>query len=236
MTPGMARRLLEPDRIVGTVEALHRRVSERFPKSGLREVCGDILAVGRDAKHRSDWIARPILSLRIGGWALVALIAGLLVATLFAVDWPDSKVGLLELIQTLEAGINEVVLIGVGIFFLFTLERRIKRRRALRAIHELRSIAHIIDMHQLTKDPEWVLWEGKETTSSPKRLLSPFELSRYLDYCSEMLSLTGKIAALYIQDFDDSVVLAAANEVESLTTGLSRKVWQKLMILNAAKR
>ena len=26
--------------------------------------------------------------------------------------------------------------------------------RALKAIHELRSIAHIIDMHQLTKDPE----------------------------------------------------------------------------------
>jgi hypothetical protein len=58
-------------------------------------------------------------------------------------------------------------------------------------------------------------------------------LSRYLDYCSEMLSITGKIAALYIQDFDDDVALAAVNEVENLTTGLSRKVWQKLMIVFA---
>ena len=61
--------------------------------------------------------------------------------------------------------------------------------------------------------------------------MSRFELSRYLDYCSEMLSLTGKVAALYIQDFDDEVALAAVNEVEDLTTGLSRKIWQKLMIL-----
>jgi hypothetical protein len=63
--------------------------------------------------------------------------------------------------------------------------------------------------------------------------MSRFELSRYLDYCSEMLSITGKIAALYIQDFDDDGALAAVNEVESLTTGLSRKIWQKLMILYA---
>jgi CheY-specific phosphatase CheX len=67
----------------------------------------------------------------------------------------------------------------------------------------------------------------------PERILSRFELSRYLDYCSEMLSITGKIAALYIQEFDDDVALSAVNEVENLTTGLSRKIWQKLMIVFA---
>lgn len=61
--------------------------------------------------------------------------------------------------------------------------------------------------------------------------MSDFELSRYLDYCSELLSLTGKVAALYVQDFQDPVVLAAVNEIEELTTGLSRKIWQKLMVL-----
>lgn len=48
-----------------------------------------------------------------------------------------------------------------------------------------------------------------------------------------LLSITGKVAALYIQDLDDDVALAAVNEVENLTTGLSRKMWQKLMILYA---
>ncbi len=33
------------------------------------------------------------------------------------------------------------------------------------------------------------------------------------------------------RELDDDVVLAAVNEVETLTTGLSRKIWQKLMIL-----
>ena len=60
-----------------------------------------------------------------------------------------------------------MVLIGAAIFFLVTLETRVKRRRALAALHELRAIAHIIDMHQLTKDPEWVLGRGGETGVDP---------------------------------------------------------------------
>ena len=88
-------------------------------------------------------------------------------------------------------------------------------------------------MHQLTKDPERLLIRGMETPSSPKGNLSATELMRYLDYCSEMLSLIGKLAALYVQKFDDPVALAAVNEVEELTTGLSRKIWQKIMTLNS---
>jgi hypothetical protein len=94
----------------------------------------------------------------------------------------------------------------------------------------------VIDMHQLTKDPERVLrtdWES--TPSSPTETMSPFLLTRYLDYCSEMLSILGKVAALYVQDFDDEVALAAVNEIEALTTGLSRKIWQKIMILQEAQ-
>jgi hypothetical protein len=140
---------------------------------------------------------------------------------------------LTELVQGLESGINDVIFVGAFVFFLVTLETRIKRGRALRAIHALRSIAHVIDMHQLTKDPEWVLDRGHETGVLPPRTMSRFELSRYLDYCSEALSLTGKVAALYIRDFADPVALQAVNEVEDLTTGLSRKIWQKLSILYA---
>lgn len=125
------------------------------------------------------------------------------------------------------------LLLSAAILFLITAETRIKRRRALKAIHELRALAHVIDMHQLTKDPERVLARMAETPSSPKHNLSPAELGRYLDYCSEMLSLIGKLAALYVQKFDDPVALAAVNEVEDLTTGLSRKIWQKIMIINS---
>ena len=95
-------------------------------------------------------------------------------------------------------------------------------------------MAHIIDMHQLTKDPERIANPdaGGDTPSSPTRHLTPFALSRYLDYCSEMLSLLSKSAALYVQDFADPVTISAVNEVENLTTGLSGKIWQKIMILD----
>jgi hypothetical protein len=87
-------------------------------------------------------------------------------------------------------------------------------------------------MHQLTKDPDRVILQGADTPSSPTRELRRFELSRYLDYCSEMLSLVSKLAALYVQTFDDPVVLSAVDEVEGLTSGLSGKIWQKIMILD----
>jgi len=121
--------------------------------------------------------------------------------------------------------------LGAAIYFLFSLEKRIKRQRALAAIHELRSIAHIIDMHQLTKDPERMFRKWENTPTSPQIQMSPLQLNRYLDYCTEMLSLTGKIAALYVQRFDDATSLAAVSEIEELTTSLSRKIWQKIMIL-----
>lgn len=44
--------------------------------------------------------------------------------------------------------------------------------------------------------------------------------------------MTGKVAALYAQNFRDGVVLSSVNEIESLTTGLSRKIWQKIIILH----
>jgi hypothetical protein len=137
------------------------------------------------------------------------------------------------LVQVSEAGLNVFLLLSAAILFLVTAETRIKRRRALKAIHELRALAHVIDMHQLTKDPERLMSRRAATPSSPKQDLTQFELGRYLDYCSEMLSLIGKLAALYVQKFDDPVALAAVNEVEDLTTGLSRKIWQKIMIINS---
>ena len=44
--------------------------------------------------------------------------------------------------------------------------------------------------------------------------------------------LIGKVAALYVQRFDDPVALSAVDQIEDLTTGLSRKIWQKIMIID----
>jgi MoxR-like ATPase len=87
-------------------------------------------------------------------------------------------------------------------------------------------------MHQLTKDPSIVVATGAPTPSSPTRTMNRFELSRYLDYCSEMLSLISKLAALYAQNLPDPIIVEAVNDIERLTTNLSSKIWQKITILD----
>lgn len=223
--------ILEIDRILETIVALERRVGERFPDSGLRSVCKVLLQLGEKTRGRIEWVQRPNLALRALVVLLIALIAVGLAAAFLSLKRETGPLGFIEVVQAVESGINDAVFLGIAVFFLWTIERRIKRARILRAIHELRSLAHVVDMHQLTKDPARSIDPTGDTASSPKRTLTPFELTRYLDYCTEVLSLIGKVSVVYIQSIDDSAVLHSAGEVETLTTGLSRKIWQKLMIL-----
>ncbi len=224
-------RELDASAIIDTIAVLERRVGERFPRSGLRRLTGELLAVAQLTVRRIEDLRRPNRPLRAAVAGLIVLIGSIAGIALASLRWPDRLQGLQEFVQTLESAINDVVFVGIAVAFLVTLEGRIQRRRALRAIHELRSIAHVVDMHQLTKDPEQFSSERTDTASSPERRMTRFELSRYLDYCSELLSLTSKVAALWAQRFDDSVVLAAVNEVEALSTALSGKIWQKIRIL-----
>ena len=65
-----------------------------------------------------------------------------------------------------------------------------------------------------------------------RALMSEFELSRYLDYCSEMLALIAKLAALYAARTQDETIIEAVNDLEDLTSNLGRKIWQKIMIIS----
>ena len=226
-------RKLDPDKIVETVRTLQTRVERRFPSSGLSNVIAELLQVSEETIDRTRWIQRPHLLLRCAAGVLSLAIIAL--ATLMVVNIHQFQFGdYTNFIQALEASISSVVFIGAAILFLVTWENRIKRRRALKAIHELRALAHIIDMHQLTKDPE--SYFAPQQTAAVKRAMTSFELNRYLDYCSESLALISKIAALYVQGFEDPVLLDAVDDVEDLTAGFSRKIWQKLTILEALGR
>ena len=224
---------LDPDKISDTIERLTARIEERFPESGLRDVCEHLWTVSRHAKQQVEAINKPDIVLRVVALLLIACIITALGGSFLMVKQPQGGFDAAQFIQLLEAAINDVILIGAAVFFLVTLETRVKRGRVLKALHELRALAHIIDMHQLTKDPERTVSGKNVTASSPKERMTASELERYLDYCSEMLSLIGKIAALYIQKFDDGGALAAVNEIEDLTTGLSNKIWQKVIVLHS---
>jgi hypothetical protein len=240
-------RALDADKIIATIDRLKLRIDERFPGASLAGVARDLSAAARETEQKARALGRPHWLLRLGlpflflavcAWVAYAVVTyGPTVGAL--PQNPSFNVEVTNLLQTLEATINTIVIAGAAIIFLYTVDRWLKRRRALKGLHELRSLVHVIDMHQLTKDPSLAL--GKErgiaerdTAASPQREMTAFELGRYLDYCSEMLSLTGKGAALYAQDLDDPVVIEAVNDIEMLATNLSRKIWQKIAILQAA--
>lgn len=225
---------LAPEPIRATIEQLRDRIRERFPDSGLSRVAAELAAIAQQNDIVLAQLRQPIWWLRAS--AVVALVALLSLAVWIVFSFTQMKHtgsnSLADVLQAIDAAINELIFLSLAVFFLTSLEVRFKRRHALRMLHRFRSLAHIVDMHQLTKDPEYVLHAVPTTASSPVRRLTRTELTRYLEYSSELLAMVSKLAALHAQDLQDAVVLEAVTDVESLTADLSRKVWQKITILD----
>jgi hypothetical protein len=225
---------LDAGSIVATLERLRARIVERFPTAHLKNVCGELVAVGHETAAGVDALARPILWLRLVAGLVVAAWLGGTAFVLGELNWAEigRRADATSLAQGLDSAVNLLLLAGAAVWFLLTLEQRWKRSRTLKALYQLRSFAHVIDMHQLTKDPTAILGNGQPTASSPVRRMSEFELARYLEYCAEMLALTAKLAALYAARTNDEQVMGAVNDVEDLASNLGRKIWQKIMIIS----
>ncbi|MCU0914366.1 MAG: hypothetical protein MUC88_07385 [Planctomycetes bacterium] len=217
-----------------TIERLYLRMKDRFPESNLANVCLELHTIAEQTPETVEWIVRPNNWLRFGTYGFILIGVLVLVETLVQLDLPAGGLDLAVLVQLVDGALNSVVWIGAGIVFLVTLENRRKRNRVIRAVNRLRCIAHIVDMHQLAKDPDSIAEHLFSTPHSPRRVLTQYELARYLDYCTEMLSLVSKTAFLYVQDFHDPVAAEAVNDLEDLTTGLASKIWQKIMMLPTA--
>lgn len=224
-------RRLDPKQITKTLDRLGARILERFPDSGLSKVSAELSAISQESRQRTKRMARPNYGLRLlSGFVIVAGFATILfLAQLVSLQTANYEI--ISLMQGIDAGVSLLIVMGAAVLFLATLENRYKRREALTHLHELRSIVHVIDMHQLTKDPSVILERDRTTASSPRRPMTPFELTRYLNYCSELLSLTAKVAALYAQASTDSQIVEAVNDLERLTANLSQKVWQKITLI-----
>ncbi len=229
---------LDAPSLLSTLDKLGERIRDRFPDSGLSHVCDELLQEGQRITSSLYRLEHPIWPVRILViLAFVAILAIFGAALFLALQLQSDVSGLTDLVQTTESAVNDLIFLAIAVFFLFTVESRLKRRLALSNIHRLRSIAHVVDMHQLTKDPVILLGKGPTTAASPeRRQISAFQMSRYLDYCTELLAITSKLGALHAQYLNDPVVLEAVNDLESLTDGLSNRIWQKIMMLNREAR
>ncbi len=223
---------LDASQLVATIAALRRRIDERFPGAGLGDVAANLQALAERHAARSAAIRAPVWTLRLGSWLLLAAGLGAVAWAMLqqrgaarADDWQWT-----DTLDVLEKSLSSMFFLTAAGVYVASVETRARRQRCLHALRELRALAHLVDLHQLTKDPDRLLRPGPDTASSPERPLTPFLMARYLDYCSEMLALVGKLAALYAE-FPDPVVLDGIDDVEDLTTGLARKVWQKIAML-----
>jgi hypothetical protein len=231
-----AYRALDEVKIIDTLQRLRNRIGERFPESGLREVAEELIAVGNDVSQCVAYIRAPNWPIRLAAGVAITTMVTILIVAATTLRFPAGLRALSDVVQLLEASVNDIVFVAIAVYFLLSIERRLKRRRALGVIHQLRSLAHVVDMHQLTKDPEQLVSPEPSTASSPERSMTSAQLGRYLDYCSELLSVTSKLAALLVQYFNDEVVLASVDEIEGLTTGLQGKIWQKIRMLERPAR
>jgi hypothetical protein len=226
-------RSLDPARIIDTADKLARRVDERFPDAGLCKVSHELVTLSRDLAQAAAQLAQPIWWLRIvvGLIFLAGAAMFLFVGTILPLDRISGGEDVLESVQGIEASLNTMILAVLGVLALVRVEDWLKRKKVFTQLHGLRSLIHVIDMHQLTKDPSALANDFKPTAHSPVRITNSQDLARYLDYCSEMLSITGKLAALFAQSVNDEVVIQAVNDIETLGSNLSRKIWQKITMI-----
>jgi len=253
---GYARAMAQPrltsyERLDGSeVRAVIRYLGERIdaylPRHpGLRaatEELGKVVDALLDRRRRAPAQRAALL------WTSRALIVVVLAVSLVAVGIAvrdavarAGSVAAFEWLPVVESLINDLVFAGIAIWFLLSLADRVVRNDLIARLHRLRSLAHIIDMHQMSKDPAALLPDTRLGTVAGDEVVSPRTMSVrdyaiYLEYCSELLSLTSKAAALCAEESTDALVLDTVSEIENLTTGMGRKIWQKISLLRDAPR
>jgi len=233
--PGFQR--LDPGAVQKTVDRLVMRITRRFPDRNLRLVAAELSGLVGEVSAQSSVDRRRNraigLACRVAAITIVTIAITAIILAIHDALPESGEVRGFQWLSVLESGIADLVYASIAVYFLMSLPNRLTRRRLLALLHRLRSLAHVVDMHQLTKDPERLQERFRGTDATLTFTLDAAKLENYLDYCSEILSLVGKTAALCAEESTDAVVLDTVSEVETLTVGLAREIWQKISLLRA---
>jgi hypothetical protein len=225
---------LEPVPVIETARRLRDRIGARFPDRGIHRVAQELAALTEQVADTSAGTRRRSRLVRAGSRAMIVVVVLVAVVAFgFAVESafteaPDNGLDWLPLI---ESAVNDIVFVAIAVVVLHSVPERVQRADLLAKLHRLRSLAHIIDMHQLTKEPESLRDAFAGSLDDTGVDLTPEQVEYYLEYCTELLSIVSKAAALCAEESQDDVVLTTVSTIESLTLGMSRKVWQKILVL-----
>ena len=109
----MPEKVLNSQKIIVTISRLHSRIVERFPESGLSEICKTLEEIAVNAAERAKWIRKPILWLRLlvfSGCSIFMTLA--LFATNFVLKPALVNKKWTDLLKNVESEINLMILIG----------------------------------------------------------------------------------------------------------------------------
>jgi len=213
---------LDGTSILYAIKNLQHQIEISFPDRGLRYTIGELKDEAKTAIILSQKKNNP----KVSAWS-VTIGAPILLFVLiiyFAIESLEFGGDAFNGMDDVDGLVNIVflsVMFGILIRQYFKITRRTS---TMKQLHRIRSLVHVLDMKQQNKK-----YHNKCKTN--KRPLSPEENIIYLDDCSQALSLSGKIAALMIEGHNDSLVIAAVSEIDSLCNGISSKIWQKIAVL-----
>ena len=225
MIPNQIHRL-DPAKIILTAEHLARRVSDRFPESNLAGLAANLAEIARVTDERARRARRPNRFVR--GAGLLAGALGVL-ALGHIVDHIHTRLindhlefgTISDLFQAADAAFNLLVALAGALWFLVTLEARVKRKQALAHIGELLEFIQLIDVTQLYYTPEMY-----KSNASPDSTPPRFDHT-YLLLCNEMLGLIANLAPLYTRGNMDDSVWRATSDVVMLANAIEGRLFSK---------
>ncbi|MHA1189527.1 MAG: hypothetical protein ACTSSQ_03575, partial [Alphaproteobacteria bacterium] len=157
---------LDGDQIIATIDRLAKRVEERFPGRGLVSVARELTVIARDMRDDAQALGRPNWRLRITTTAILVIGTAMLAFAIRELHFNALTAEAVTIVQIIEPAANIAILAALGMLFVVRSEERWKKKQALTSLHSLRSMIHVVDMHQLTKDPSVLLLDFVPTASS----------------------------------------------------------------------
>ena len=169
---------LDGREVRAVIEYLGERIDQYLPRHpGLRSVTEELgrlvdglLDRERGAPRRRRavmWVSRVLIAV-----VLVTVVLTVGAAVRDAIG-AQGALHAFEWLPVLDSGISDLVFAGIAIWFLLSLAGRLVRNELLRRLHRLRSLAHIIDMHQMSKDPAALLPDTEVATPAGRDEISP---------------------------------------------------------------
>jgi len=204
-----------------TAENLASDIGEKLPGSSLAGLAVELAQIAHATVERARQARNPIYAIRVV--SLLAICASLL-GLWYLLDhihtrWEFGTIT--EVFEAADAGFNLLVLLAGALWFLITFENRIKRKRALESIEELREFIHVIDVTQLFYTP---LVYSPDPAAA--RTSVTFDYTYFL-YCTQMLAVISNLAPLYTRGAAGDSILRAASEVEMLANAITAKLLSK---------